>query len=107
MADWIKGAIKRPGEFRAKARGAGMGVAEYARHVLAEGSRADARTRRQARLAQTLSRLRNRIEGVAGDGWRVTSEGTHPGLRPPLQGGDLMGSSGVEFWHSDEGMKGK
>lgn len=65
MAEWIKGAIKRPGAFRAKAQAAGMSTAAYARKVLADGSRASDRTKRQARLAQTLSRLRNRIVAAA------------------------------------------
>jgi len=60
MARWIKRAIKRPGAFRRKARKAGMSTAAYARRVLRKGSHASARTKRQARLARTLSRLRRR-----------------------------------------------
>jgi hypothetical protein len=54
MAQWIQGAIKRPGAFRAKARAAGMSTGAYAKSVLAKGSGASTRTKRQAALAQTL-----------------------------------------------------
>lgn len=57
---WIQGAIKRPGAFRAKAKRAGMGTNAYARKVTRKGSRASTRTKQQARLALTLSRLRRR-----------------------------------------------
>ena len=57
---WIKGAIKRPGAFRAKAKRAGMSTSAYARKVLKKGSKASARTKRQARLAQTLGKMRRR-----------------------------------------------
>lgn len=57
---WIQRAIKRPGAFRAKARAAGMSTSAYASKVLAPGSRADTRTKRQAALARTLSRFRKR-----------------------------------------------
>lgn len=57
---WIKKAIKRPGAFSRKAKKAGMSTAAYARKVLKKGSRASARTKRQARLAQTLARMRRR-----------------------------------------------
>jgi hypothetical protein len=54
---WIKGAIKRPGAFTAKAKRAGMSVQQYARKVLGRGSKADARTKRQANLANLLRRF--------------------------------------------------
>ena len=60
MANWVKGAIKRPGAFKAKAKQAGMSTSAYARKVLKKGSRASARTKRQARLAQTLGKMRRR-----------------------------------------------
>lgn len=60
MADkWIKGAIKRPGAFRAKADKAGESTQEYAREVLSN-PRASTRTKRQAALAQNLSRMGKR-----------------------------------------------
>ena len=55
--EWIKGAIKRPGAFRGKARAAGMSTMAYARKVLKKGSTASERTKKQARLALTLSKL--------------------------------------------------
>jgi hypothetical protein len=51
---WIKGAIKRPGAFTAKAKAAGMSVSAYANKVTKEGSQASTRTKRQANLAKTL-----------------------------------------------------
>jgi hypothetical protein len=55
---WIQGAVKRPGAFKAKAEAAGKGTAEYARAVLKPTSKASTRTKRQAALAQTFSKLR-------------------------------------------------
>ena len=58
--DWIKGAIKNPGAFSKKAKGAGMTTAAYADKVLKKGSKASAKTKRQAELAQTLSGMRKK-----------------------------------------------
>jgi hypothetical protein len=55
---WIQGAIKNPGAFSAKAKKAGMTTAEYANKVLAPGSRASTKTKRQANLAKTLAEVR-------------------------------------------------
>ena len=52
--------VKRPGAFTKKAQAAGMGVQEYAKHVLREGSTADTRTKRQAALAQTFAKWSKR-----------------------------------------------
>lgn len=60
MANWIQSSIKRPGAFKAKAKRAGMSTSAYARKVLKKGSRASVRTKRQARLAQTLGKIRRR-----------------------------------------------
>lgn len=57
---FIKQAIKRPGAFTAKAKAAGKSVAGYAKQVLAKGSKASTRTKRQAALAQTLKKLSKR-----------------------------------------------
>jgi hypothetical protein len=56
--NWISGAIKRPGAFKAKAAKAGKSTAAYASSVLKEGSKASTRTKRQAALAKTLSSIR-------------------------------------------------
>lgn len=56
--DWIKGAIKHPGAFTAKANKAGMPPMAYAKQVLKNDSKATATTKRQAVLAETLSKLR-------------------------------------------------
>ena len=55
---WMQGAVKRPGAFTAKAKEAGMGVQEYARHVLSGKTHASTRTKRQANLARTFNRYR-------------------------------------------------
>jgi hypothetical protein len=60
VGDWIKGAIKRPGAFKKKAKAAGESTSEYATQVLKKGSKASKRTKKQARLAQTLGKLRPR-----------------------------------------------
>ena len=58
--NWIKGAVKRPGAFAKKAKRAKKSVAAYADQVLKKGSRASTRTKRQARLAQTLRKMRRK-----------------------------------------------
>jgi len=58
--NWIKGAIKRPGAFSAKAKRAGMSTSAYANKVLAKNSRASTRTKRQAALAKTLAKQRRK-----------------------------------------------
>ena len=58
MSNWIKGAVKRPGAFKKKAKAAGMSTMEYAAKVLAKGSKADTRTKRQASLAKTFNKIR-------------------------------------------------
>ena len=57
MADWIKGAVKRPGAFTAKAKRNGMSVQAYARKVLKKGSKASKLTKQQAKLAQTFKKM--------------------------------------------------
>lgn len=48
--DWIKGAIKHPGAFKAKAKAAGMSTKDYAN----KEKGASGTTGKQARLALTL-----------------------------------------------------
>ena len=57
---WIKGAIKRPGAFKAKAKSAGMSTSAFATKVLKKGSRYSTRTKRQASLARTLGKMRRK-----------------------------------------------
>lgn len=54
---WIQGAVKRPGDFTAKAKARGMSVQEFSAHVRANPDRYDERTRRQAALAKTLRQI--------------------------------------------------
>lgn len=58
--NWIKQAIRKPGSFRKAAKRAGESTAAYARTVLKKGSKASSITKRRARLAQTLARMRAR-----------------------------------------------
>jgi hypothetical protein len=58
--NWIQGAIKKPGAFTKKAKAAGKSVSAYATSVLKEGSKASTRTKRQAALAKTLSKMRKK-----------------------------------------------
>lgn len=62
---WIQGAIKRPGAFTKKAEEAGKTTEEYAADVSKNPDKYDERTVRQARLAQTLSKLRKRKKNKA------------------------------------------
>ena len=58
--NWIKGAIKRPGAFKAKAKRAKMSTSAYGSKVLKKGSKASKRTKQQARLAKTLGKMRKK-----------------------------------------------
>ena len=50
---WMKKAFSNAhGEFKAKAKKAGMSTGAFARHELAEGSGATTKTKRQAALAE-------------------------------------------------------
>lgn len=52
--------IKRPGAFKAKAGAAGESTAEYADKVLAPGSKASSRTKKQAALAKAFRTMRGK-----------------------------------------------
>jgi hypothetical protein len=54
---WIQKADLDEGAFTRKAKRAGMGVQAYAKHVLREGSRASAKTKKQAALARTFKKM--------------------------------------------------
>lgn len=60
---WIQGAIKRPGALTKKAKAEGLSVSAYAEKVTAKGSKASARTKRQANLAKTLRKFSRRKKG--------------------------------------------
>lgn len=57
--NWMAGAVKRPGAFRAKAEKAGMSTQAFARKE-AHNPNADSRTKKQAVLAQTFARSNKR-----------------------------------------------
>ena len=54
---FIQKAIKRPGAFTRKAKAAGMGVQQFAKNVDDNPDKYSTRTKRQANLAQTLTKL--------------------------------------------------
>lgn len=56
--NWIKGAIKRPGAFTAKAKKAKMSTASFAKKVKTNPTKFSTRTRKQANLATTLGKMR-------------------------------------------------
>lgn len=57
MANWIQGAIKKPGSFTAQAKKAGEGTQEFAAKVMANKGDYSKKTRRRAALARTLARM--------------------------------------------------
>ena len=57
---WIQKAHIKKGAFTKKAKKAGMSVPRYASKVLKKGSKASARTKRQAVLAKTFRKMRKR-----------------------------------------------
>jgi len=54
---WIQGANLDEGAFTRKAKGAGMSVQEYAAKVTKPGSKASAKTKKQAVLAKTFKKM--------------------------------------------------
>ena len=58
--DFIQKAIdpKDEGQFSAKAKRAGMGTQEFARHVMANEDDYSSKTEKQANLARTLAKVR-------------------------------------------------
>lgn len=62
---WIGAATKNAhGQFRAKAKKAGMSTAMFARHVLAHSEDHDTETVRQANLAKTLMKMAKHRKGM-------------------------------------------
>ena len=56
--EWIKGAIKDPGAFSAKAKRHGMSTKEFANYVLSHKDDFPSKTEKQANLAKTLGKMR-------------------------------------------------
>ncbi len=57
---WIQSIKMKKGAFRKKADKARMSTSKYAKEVLKKDSKASEKTKRQARLAQTFSKLRKK-----------------------------------------------
>jgi len=57
---WMKGVVKRPGAFRAKARAAGVSTEVLANRVTPPGSEASTRTKLQGNLAKTFAKYRGK-----------------------------------------------
>ncbi len=58
MKKWIQEAVERPGAFSEKAREHGESTAQFAKEVAQHPEDYQARTEKQARLAQTLAKVR-------------------------------------------------
>ena len=58
--NWIQGAVERPGAFTKKAKERGMSTATLASKVTANPEQYDKTTVRQANLAKTLKKLREK-----------------------------------------------
>jgi hypothetical protein len=52
--------VKHPGAFKAKAEESGESVAQKAKEVLKSGSKASAKTKKQAVLAETFAKIRSK-----------------------------------------------
>lgn len=55
---WIQAANLKKGAFSKKAKAADMSVSGYASKVLKKGSKASAKTKKQAVLAKTFAKMR-------------------------------------------------
>jgi hypothetical protein len=55
-----KEVVKRPGAFKAKAKAAGKSTSELASSALKKGSKASARTKKQAALAKAFATMRKK-----------------------------------------------
>lgn len=55
--EWIQGMHMDEGAFTKKAQAAGMGVQQYAAKVTKPGSKATAKTKKQANLAKTFGKM--------------------------------------------------
>lgn len=55
---WIQKAIKKPGAFSAQAKKEKMSVSKFADKVLKKGSKYSETTKKRARLAKTLKKIR-------------------------------------------------
>lgn len=84
--NWIKGAIEKPGAFSAKAKRAGETTSQYAK----EKAHAPGKLGKEARLAQTLSKMRH----------KKTNEAERPSL-------DSVEGAGLGGGRSDNFLEGK
>jgi len=66
--DWIDGAVKKPGAFRAQAENAGMSTAAFAKYVLAHKDKFNAKTEKRANLAKTFSKMASEGDGSGSTG---------------------------------------
>jgi hypothetical protein len=58
--NWIQGAVEHAGSFTKKAKAAGLTVAQLSSKDTKKGSKASAKTKKQAVLAKTLAGLRKK-----------------------------------------------
>jgi hypothetical protein len=66
--EWIKGAIKDPGAFSAKAKSHGMSTKEFVNYVLSHKDKFPSKTEKQATLAKTLGKMKEGERPLQGPG---------------------------------------
>ena len=74
--DWIQGAVKRPGAFTKKANAADMSVQQFAKHVDDNPNKYSTRTKKQANLAQTFSKMKKEEVEIAESDKKGKGSGT-------------------------------
>ena len=82
--DWIDGAVKKPGAFKAQAERAGMSTSAFAKHVLANKDKFNAKTEKRANLAKTFSKMKE----------TDTPPESSMDLTSPISGGGMRESDG-------------
>jgi len=82
--DWIDKAVKKPGAFKAQAERAGKSTAAFAKHVLANKDKFNAKTEKRANLAKTFSKMKE----------TDTPPESSMDLTSPISGGGMRESDG-------------
>jgi len=82
--DWIDKAVKKPGAFKAQAERAGMSTSAFAKHVLANKDKFNAKTEKRANLAKTFSKMKE----------TDTPPESSMDLTSPISGGNMRESDG-------------
>lgn len=100
--NWIKGAIKHPGAFTAKAKSHGMTPAQFRAKVLAHKEDYPAKTEKQAQLAKTLGKMHNESDMDEAAKWRSPE---HKGKLYTQEPGDSDDYDDMDYGYDDYGIK--